>query len=234
MIESKEFGVVFEAMLREAVTANFRSKMDAMPSEDEIMKEHPLSDGHNRRMDALFAMERRQAVTRKMFVNAKAAVIFICVTATLTFALMMTNPEVRAAVRNAVVSFYEGFTRVEFEEPHNDEKEAQGFSPRHIPHGFELTHSEILGFNYLAIYENADGNIIILDIGPPDAINVDNDEHTYYEETHDGVIYHIHEALDEDKFTSVMWTNKGFMFSLKGNARKEEFMDMARSMEYTG
>jgi hypothetical protein len=86
--------VVFDAMLKEAVIADFRAEMEAMPSEEEILRDHPYSEEHNRRMKALFASERRRTAVARLWSFAKAAVIFISVFATLAFALLMTNPEV--------------------------------------------------------------------------------------------------------------------------------------------
>jgi hypothetical protein len=225
---------VFNAMLKEAETANFRAKMASMPPEDEILREHPLSEQHNRKMSAIFAMERRRNLSQKMLVYAKAAAIFICISATLTAALLMTNPEVRATVKNAIVSFFEGFTRVEFTEPHDETRNAWDFSPQYIPDGYELTHSEILGSNYLTVYEDDAGNMLILDIGPPGTSNADNEHHVYYTEEYDGIIYHIHKTLDDNRFSSVRWEAEGFMFIMQGSTMIETLLDTSRSVEYIG
>jgi hypothetical protein len=225
---------IFDAMLKEAVAANFRAKMEAMPPEDEILREHPFSERHNRRMNALFAMERRQHVTRKMFAYAKAAVIFICIAATLTAALLMTNPQVRAAVHKVIVDFFEGFTRVEFTEPHDQTRNAWDFSPQYIPDGYELIHSEVLGFSYFAIYESSGGDMLMFGTEPPDVANVNNEFHRYFTEIRDGITYHVHEAIDEGFDSNIVWIDEGFMFSLIGGLPINELLDMAYSVEYTG
>jgi hypothetical protein len=225
---------VFDAILKEAIAANFRAKMDAMPPEDEILQETPFSEQHNRKMDTIFALEWRIPVARKIFAFAKAAAIFICIAATLTAALLMTNPQVRAAVHKAIVEFFEGFTRIEFTDPHDEVKEAQGFSPRSIPQGYELTYTEEYGLNALTIYEDPDGNMLMLAVDPPDVINVNNEFHRYFTEIRDGITYHIHEAINDGFDSSIVWINEGFMFSIRGIITAGELLDIAHSVEYAG
>lgn len=84
--------VVFDAMLKEAVTANFRAEMEGIPSGDEL--ERSFSDRHIRKMKALFAYERRQIIVKKVWSFAKAAALFFCILTTITFLLLAAiNPE---------------------------------------------------------------------------------------------------------------------------------------------
>jgi len=235
MAERNMTDIVFDAMLKEAVIANFRTKMEEMPSEEIILEETPFSDEHNRKMEEIFKTEKRQTIIKKVRTvrsYAKVAVFIICITATLTFAAFLTSTEVRAVFRNVIINIFEKFTNIEFEEPQNQEKEAYRFTPQYIPNGFKLIHTEIYGFSFLVIYENANDDIIIINIHPIGSTNIDNENHEFYEVIYDDITYHINKALDEDKFSTVLWITEGFMFEIEGNVVVEEILNMARSMKY--
>jgi hypothetical protein len=223
--------IVFDAILKEAVTANFRAKMEAMPSEEEIRREHPLSERHIRRMKTLFAWERRQVTLKKLWSISKAALIFLCVLTTITFALLMTNPTVRAAVRDAIVRVLEGFTSVEFTGTDTPTKDARDFSPRYVPQGYTQFSVEEYGDNCLTIYMDADSNILMLDIGLPGFHAVDTDHREYYTKMQDGIEYHIYEARDTELYSNIVWSSDGHSFRLSGVVPIDELLKMALSME---
>jgi hypothetical protein len=223
--------IVFDAMLKEAVTANFRAKMEALPSEDEIRREHPLSERHIQRMKKLFAQERRQAALKKVWSFAKAALIFLCILSTLTFALLMTNPSVRAAVRDAIVKVWEGFTSVEFTNKDKPAKEARDFSLGYIPKGYTKLSIEEYGDNCLTIYTDAEGNMLMLDVAFPIYYAVDNDHREYYSIVQGGIEYHVFEAPDTENYSQIIWESDGFSFELTGIISVDELHKMALSVE---
>ena len=232
MAENRADDVAFEAMLKEAVAANFRAKMNAMPPKDETLREHPFSDGHNRRMEKLFAVERRKPMIKKVRAFAKAAVLVLCVAAVLFGAVLAVNPQVRAAVWEAIVRFFEGHTEIEYREPEAPPaKEARDFFPQYIPEGYTLTQEEADEFSYFAVYENADGDMFLFSVDPPGVISVDNDNFHYYTEEHDGITYHINQLHDGEKDAAIIWLQDDFMFNLAGAAPVDELMKMARSMK---
>ena len=232
MPENRVYDIVFDLMLKEAVAANFHNKMSVMPSEEEILKEHPFSDNHIHKMNKLFAIERRTTYIRSVISVAKIAMLVVCVIAALTFSLLLTSPQVRAAVQDAIVKFYEGFTSVAFVDTDKPDKAAQGFSPSYIPKAYSLASSEAYGENSIAIYMDADENMLMLEVSPSGFFAVDNEYLTYYTEVHDGVTYHIHESPDKEHFSFLLWTNDGFSFCLNGVIHVEELLKTARSVEY--
>jgi len=235
MSEQNMTEIIFDAMLKEAVIANFRTKMEEVPSEEEILEETSFSDEHNRKMEEIFKQERRQTVARRFYSiksYAKVAIFIISITATLTFAILLTSTEVRAALKNVIINIFERFTNIEYEEPRNQEKEAHRFVLQKIPDGFELTHTEIYGQNSLSFYENHKGEYIIFDVRLPNSTNFDNEDHKFYEVIYDTIIYYVNEALDDDKFSTIFWTIDGFMFVLQGNVAIETFLEIARLIIY--
>jgi hypothetical protein len=223
--------VAFEAMLKEAVKANFQAKMMAMPSEEELMREHPPSVEHIRKMNALFAWERRRNTMRKLLTFAKAAAIVLCAAITLFFAALMFNTQVRAAVLDTIVQFFEGFTRIEFIEPHEPANEARDFTLKYLPQGYTLTGTEEYGNNCMTMYSDTDGNMLILNVVLPDTLMIDNDYLTHYTVIHDGITYHINQTQDMEHTSGIVWVRDDFVFSLNGPISIDELLKTAYSLE---
>lgn len=222
--------VIFDALLREAVAANFREKMEAMPSEEELLRENPPSDRHVRRMKAIFAMERRMRIRGTLFKYTKAAVLVICIAATLFFALLMTNSNVRAAVRDAIVQVWEDFTSVKYDDSTVSEKSAQDFSLGYIPIGYSFDSAVENGDNFLSVYTDAHNNTLILNISPTALHAVDTEYRDYYTESKNGVIYHVYEAHDAEHESYVIWSHENFSFRLSGVVSVKEIMRSATSL----
>lgn len=223
--------IVFEAMLKTAVTENFRSKMNSMLSEDELLRMYPPSDNYTRKMKSLFVWERRRAALTKFKSVAKAAVIVVCILSTVFISLLMISTDVRAAVRDAIVQFFEGFTQIDFAEPDEIPKSAGDYTAGYIPGGYELVKSEEYGDSYFAVYEDIDGNMLMLNIIPQGTHMGDTDNRKYRTETYEGITYHIFEAHTADYYSTVAWSKDDFMFSLTGSVTIDEITKMARSIE---
>jgi hypothetical protein len=223
--------VIFDALLKEAVAANFREKMEAMPSEKELLRENPPSARHIRRMKAIFAMEHRMRTRANLFKYTKAAVLTICIAATLFFALLMTNSGVRAAVRDAIVEVWELFTSVKYDDSMASEKSAKDFSLGYIPSGYVFNSAVENGDNFLSVYTDADNNTFILNISPSALHAVDTEYRDYYTESKNGVTYHVYEANDAEHESYVIWVYENFSFRLSGVVPVEKLIQSAVSLK---
>jgi hypothetical protein len=223
--------VVFDAILKEAVALNFRAKMEAMPSEEELFRENPPSARHIRRMNAIFALERRMRVRARLFKYAKTAMYIICITATLTFAVLMTNPNVRAAVKEAIVKFWEGFTSVEYITADVFGKSAKDFSLTYIPAGYAIESIVESGESCLTIYADEDGKMLIMDAGPSGFNAVDSAHQDYYTKTVSGVTYHVFASVKSGDDTVIVWDYGGYSFQLSGLFTADELMRSAVSLD---
>jgi len=223
--------IVFESMLQKAVTSNLHNKIKAMPPEEELLQKYPPSAEHIRKMKSLFFKERRMDVMKKLRSFTKAAVLFLCIATTFLFAVLMFNPHVRAAVRDTFVQFFEGFTRIEFNNHNGTIKDIQSFNAKYIPEGYVQTNVEDYGDSRLIIYVDEGGNMLMLNIGFPDLHTGDVDNRDYRIEVHEHISYHIFEAYVFDDFSNVTWIQEGFMFNLTGAASVEELLKIAWSLE---
>jgi hypothetical protein len=224
--------IVLEAMIKEAVIANFEERMAAMPSEEQLRKEYTPSPEHVRKMKKLFAWEKRRDFRRKAMPITKAAAVVLCVATTVLFGILLTSSEVRAAVRGTFVRFFEGFAQVEFSKtPETNDRTADSFRLGFIPHGYELMGSEELFEGIFTIYSDDEGHLLFFEIKNPDSPAFDTDYGEYRTETHNGVVYHVFESRESDYYSSVSWVQYGFMFVLTGVIPVDELLEMALSLE---
>jgi len=224
--------LLLDIMLREAVKADFEAELESLPTEDEILNNYPLSEEHTRKMKALFAWERRKVTTRHLWSYTKVAAIFLCILSTVTFSLLMISPEVRAAVRNAIVRVWEGFTSVVFTDNNTPSKESKDFSPEYIPQGYALLSADEFGDSCIMVYIDEESNMLILEISSTDSHAVDNENREYYEERHNEVELFIYESVDIERVSSVIvWTQEGFSFSLSGVVPIDALIKVAFSVK---
>jgi len=222
---------VFEAMLKEAVKSNFQAKMKAMPNEEQLLKEYPPSCEHIRKMKSLFKWEHRRNVTRSILSFAKAAVLVLCAAVTVLFAALIISPQVRAAVRDTVVQFFESFTRIEFNTYARADKKATDFSLGYVPDGYARMSVTEYGDAVLVTYGDSENNMLLFNISPPDTHTVDSENADYHVETYSGITYYIYEAAEETEYSNIAWSQDGYVFSLMGIVSVDELMKTALSLE---
>jgi len=153
----------------------------------------------------------------------------------------MVNPQVRAAVRDAIVQFYNDHIRITFddadggdtdtpENPNVETKTAQDFLPHYLPDGYTLLAEEILGYDCFKIYMDENRNMFMLDVALLAAHGLDIEHSKYRTEAYDGITYHISETYDEDAYSNIVWTRNGFSFALAGLLPVGDLLQIARSV----
>jgi hypothetical protein len=223
--------IVLDAMIKEAVIANFNERMVAMPSEEELRKEFAPSPEHVRKMKKLFAWERRRDFTKKLLVHAKAAALVLCVATAVFFSALMFNPEVRASVRGAIVQIFELFARVEYTPGEDTDRTAGSFKLEYIPDGYEQISFEEYGDSAMTIYVSENGEMLMFDVHLPDMNAIDIEHRDYRLEMHGRTDYYIFDAHNLDDYSHVVWEMGGFMLNLTGVISADTLLEMALSIE---
>jgi len=223
--------IFLDTIIREALIANIRDEMNALPSEEELREKYPPSPEHVRKMKKLFAWERRRDFRKRVMPITKAAAVFLCVATTILFSALMFSPEVRAAVHGTIVRFFEGFAQVEFSEPVVEDRTSNSFTLGYILDGYELISREEVGYGIFEIYSDDEGNLLFFTLQPSDSPALDIDHREYRTETHLGIDFHIFESLNVEYDTNIVWEQDSFIFSLTGIILVNELLEMALSVE---
>lgn len=169
----------------------------------------------------------------------KYALIVIVSAVSLFFATAMTIQPVRAAFFNAIITWYEDFIEVRYEDDvaqtektENDTNDTsfQISFPQYLPDGLTTTFETVNDFEYFC--ELSDGNIIINYIQTMDYENgvlIDSDvieeEIVYLNDNQEANLF-----INENGDFTLVWKNK-YMFVLKGtNISLDEIIKIAESI----
>jgi len=221
----------FEAMLRQAVIKNNRDEIAAIPSDDELKKKYEFSERHNRKMKKLFAADSRHEVFTIIYRWGKVAVVAVCVSATLMFGTLLTSADVRKAIGDVVVTWFEKFTK--FQSPAASEEFIErDWSPAYLPEGFLITNSIETNEIRNITYNNSNNARIIFSYRPSDfSTSVDNEDMEYSVMIENDIIYHLFEATNEAEEKIIVWDISGYRFTLTGHIEVNELFKMALSVE---
>lgn len=226
------FDDIFEAMLRRAVIENLDREIDTL--EDEVKREGPFafSERHERRMKRLFARTRRREAFTSLSKWSRRVAAVVLIAVTLLFGALMFVPEVRAAVVNTVVVWYEKFTQFIFRSEESAAADAH-WEITGLPEGYELSGSEFGEDVSYADYVNlSTSDMILFEYRAGSlSISVNNEEMGYTKSTYKGVQYHLFVADKPDDFNKLIWENNGYRFNIRSMLGQDELLKIAESIQ---
>jgi len=97
MNREKTNDIVFEAMIKQAVIDNFFDEFSSFTSGKETDKKYSYSESHEKRMRGIFTWDNLKTSLRIASIWAKRIAAIIILIAALSFGVLMTIPEIRAA-----------------------------------------------------------------------------------------------------------------------------------------
>ena len=224
----------FEAMLRQAIIKNNNNEIAAIPSDEELKKTYVFSERHNKKMKKLFSADKRREVFTIVYRWGKVAAAVVCVTATLTFGVLLTSAEVRKIVSDVIVTWFEQFTNFQSEEV-SDEFIEREWVLNYLPEGFSLNDEfESVTSKYFE-YVDANGVIIDFSYAPSDgSVSVDNEDKEYEIKIENGIVYHLFESTlsdNEHDFNIIVWDMSGYRFKVAGNYDINELLNVSLSVK---
>jgi hypothetical protein len=223
----------FERIFERAVIRNFEDMLDAIPPRQDLLKKYPVSERHKARMEKMFSRVNRMdfiegAVRWSRRIMAATAVV----AAVLFGALLVSSPNVRAAVGETIVQWFDEFTKFISGEPADTETEMSEWRPRYLPEGFSESSVINTGATIIQIvYTNASEDEIWFGVAPLDgSMSVNNEGADYSQFTDRDIIYHTFESLDGERNNSIEWIRDGYAFSLFSSTPIETLKLMALSV----
>jgi hypothetical protein len=226
---------VFEALFRQAIIDEYNEEIDSIPPKEELIKTIIFSPDFELRMKRLFAREKRKGYYKKALSYSKRVAAAFVITTTIIFGMLLFNPEVRAAVKNTVVEWYDKFTSFIFQSEASDTNKNMEWQPEYLPTGYHENFIEKLGKSTNVEYADPQGNIVYLSYRPEENdtnISVDNENHKIESETINGQVAYILRATSEEFENGVIWSMEGYTFSLWSKLSVDELVKIAQSIYY--
>jgi hypothetical protein len=218
---------VFEAVFGQAVIENYERELKELEKEPDIA----VSDRHRRRMETLFAKERRDKRAAAIALWSKrlaatAAALFI-----VTGGLLLTVPSVRASALEAFAVFFDGYARFGADDAGTLDAGAADWRPTFIPDGFSETSESNPGAITVIRYANADGNTVEFLYTTSDNAIFSNYENVNYGQTLlDGIVYHTFSAESGEQKSAVVWDADGYIFNVAAYMPVERLLEIAQSV----
>ena len=103
---------LFEVVLEKAFIEHEKDMLKSYPADDELESEYPISKKEIRRFKNIVKEKEYGKKLIRVYLE-RAAVIVLCMIS-LFFALIMTSPEVRAAVEKVILKWYDKYTEFIF------------------------------------------------------------------------------------------------------------------------
>ena len=223
----------FEALLRLAVIECFDKEMNAIPPREDLEKMYTFSDRHIRRMKKLFARAKRMEIWKAVRrYSYRVAAAFI-LTLAMLFGALMFNDNVRAAVQETIIEWFDTFTKFTFGNgTGSDSDMEQEWSLGFLPDGFVESDAFTWGAGKTTVYTNEKDEILDFSYSPTDGafIATDNENADYKTLFNNGIEYHIFNSLLEELPSSVIWEYDGFAFTISALLNQDELMEIAISV----
>lgn len=222
---------ISEAILRYAVIENHNREMAAIPSDEELAKLYTFSKRHEARMKALFAKENYKLIRRKIFKVSRNIAAVLIIMAVVLFGALLTNSDIRAAVKQVIIEWYDKFTRFNFSDQDAVEENAEWY-PSYMIEGFKETEIFFVGVVRSIEFRNQENNLITFDYGLADSVSyaIDNEHSTYETIENDGVEYHVFPAESNEYTSKIIWYDSGYAFYLNSKADLDELLKIAFSV----
>ncbi|GHU35422.1 hypothetical protein FACS1894105_04120 [Clostridia bacterium] len=213
-----------EPIFAEAVRNNFERKISEFDSDKRPFN---FSRRHRKRMKAL--LSQKEQISQIMFVWAKRVAVCAASVMVIMSVSLMTVPEVRAAVGNAFVNWFDGFTKFG-----GDTEDTNGMSEYYVsvPDGFALADEVSASDLSAVVYVSEDGRrLSFIYASAADSMSVNNDG-TIYNTVVDGdIVYHTFTAVDSTHASSVVWTYDGMTFAVEGYLTVDELFEVSKSFQ---
>lgn len=153
---------VFDAVLQRAFCDYTDESLASYPDCSTLAKMYPLPKKEKRAFDrAAKETEYGKSLVRVYLV--RVAVIFLCII-TLGAGVMMTSTEVRAAVKNVIVEWFDKYTHFSFvatDTGSGDFENVEDVKIGYIPDGYELINTDESSISITYVYSSNNTDLLI-------------------------------------------------------------------------
>jgi hypothetical protein len=229
MIDKEKNEVIFDALLKVAVSEALEKEVSLLPSDEEIAEFQPTPE-FDGRMKKLFQMNQRKASFQRMTKKVRKIAACVGILFTLSATLLLSVSATRNAILNAVIGWQEKYTEVKFDGTTED---SSTYLPSYLPEGYSKTSDDVSATGSTTVYTNSAGNQIILTQSPADsgADSVDNENTTYREINLSIGKAYLFEAKTADDSSVLIWQYNSYAFELSAQLNSTEMVKIAESLK---
>lgn len=223
---------IFDAILAEALEECLDEELKKY-DEIKLDKPHEFSPQYKKKMRKIINSVGRKDRIKKHKRIAVRSVISIAAAFGIIFGVLLTQPEVYAAVQNVIRSVFDKYDKYEYvgEELTVDNFD-DSFRLGYVPEGYYLS----LG-NYSPVYISLtytnENDKISFRYGIADALTAsyDNEHNSFETFSVDRIEYYYYKSNDEDFYSTLSWYESGYVFVINAHLSKDELVKIAENIE---
>ena len=225
---------IFDLVLKDALQDSLDKELQEI---DEIAANSPLhefSPQFEKRMKKLINSIDRKDRIKKYKRIVVSTIVSIATAFGLTFGVLLTQPEVSAAVQNVIRTVFDRYDKYDYI---GNELTVENFNNNirfgYIPNGYYLSSGVYSHAVVSLTYIDENGNEIMFDYGIADGTSsiYDNENNSYSKFTINDTEYHYYESNDSDFFDTLVWYKDGYAFSILAHLSKEELVKIAENVK---
>ncbi len=233
---------ILEGLISAALNEYIETENKKVPDDEQLSKMYRLSKKEKRWLNRK-TKEKKHKKPLALIYLSRAAVIFLCIVS-LSFAVLMTNSGVRAAVAEAVVTWYEDHVRFDFSKSEDVPEDTQGgekddvtdvedLTVGYIPEGFdEASRTEESGYRqYIYYNENGEHLLIVICDSKYTEMEQDSEQHEYEEIILNGNIKAHLFYNDEERSGTIIYGNNVYTVDVTGLIDKDELIKVAENIK---
>lgn len=220
---------LWNTVIREALIQDCENELSELNIQ---IEKHDYSDEFYkaiRKMKFLIVNKSNVKATVKI---TKRLLITVAVMMGIVFGGLLTQSEVYAAVQNVVRSIFDTHDRYTYQGYNNDELFDKEIRLDYVPDGYVLRTAFYSESDVLLTYESTDEKIINFSYGlsSNSSISIDNEFHNYYEYIQDEITFYFYQSVNKDEYSTLIWFDNKYYYSIDAQLSKEEFVKMAESL----
>jgi len=208
---------------------------DELKKYDEIKfdRTHEFSPQYKKKRRKIINSVGRKNRIKKYKHIAVRSVISVAAAFGLVFGVLLTQPEVYAAVQNVIRNVFDKYDKYEYvSEELTVENFDDSFRLGYVPDGYLLSN----GFYspaYVRLTYTNENNEILFTYGIADSLSAsyDNEHNSFETFSADGIEYYYYKSNDEDFYSTLLWYENGYAFSLDAQLSKDELVKIAENIK---
>ncbi|GHV05894.1 hypothetical protein FACS1894217_03550 [Clostridia bacterium] len=229
MIEREFTDAIIDTALGEAFLEWERRRSENIPPKAELDKLYTPSERQTIRMKRLFAWDNRRTIIRTTLNVARKIAAAVVVSAAVLVALLLATAAGRAAVANAVMTWYDEFVSIVSPAEQDEDVDLSAWRVEYVPEGLALVEDTLLPDQRILVYGSDAESVTLLVVAASEMVNIGIVDGIQEEQIINEVIYYCFWGDDGEKV--VYWVLGNTSFTLGCNLSKEEVLLVAQGIK---
>lgn len=222
---------IFETMMKNALIERYSNEVDSLMTEPEEKFSESLERKAEKIIRKVGIYEQAKNIGKIAAKSFSVALIVLGI----SFAFLLTQPKVYAAVRDVVRTVfadYDSYSSNIGSFNMDDKTFDNSIVPSYIPEGYKLRQAFYGDFNVDLIYNNADDMDIQYGYGTKDGtkFSINNERIEFSERQINGITYYVYKAISPDDYNTVIFYYDEYIFMIDSQLSIEEIVKIAESV----